>query len=347
MSCIIVYIIYSYVLKILRKKASKTKTMVDDFVIDILRLPVLWLLFFILLTIFSNSFLYNSKIFGILTKLSNVLLILTIGWILIKVVRAVFYYMEQKLHTPGNEYNARKGLTKLKIFEGIIVALITVITVAVCLMTFEKIRSIGVGLLSSAGIVGIIAGFAAQKSIGAVFAGIQIAITQPIRIDDSIIVQGNSGVVEEINITYVVLKLWDGKRMIFPINYFLENSFQNLTHNRDTGVLGTVFLYVDYRLPVDDLRNQLTSILDSNPKWDKRTANIQVTDSTEKYKVLRVLFSTADSGSNWDLSVDLREKLIDFISKKYPDYFVRTRIEASVTEEDDSRSTSIADNNNA
>lgn len=333
---IAVYLIYKFILNKLKKKAMKSATMVDDFIIDLLRIPVLWLLFWIVFRIFSAySFISQTSFYGSLSKINNILLIGTIGWILIKVVRIMFYYFENRLDTKNpDDYNARRDLTKMKIFEGIFVALITVVTVAICLMTFDKVRAIGVSLLTSAGIAGIIAGFAAQKSIASVFAGIQIALTQPIRLDDQVIVEGQSGNIEEITLTYVVIKLWDEKRLILPVNYFLEQPFQNWTRN-NSNILGTVFLYVDYSFPVDALRKQLAIFLDNNPKWDKRVSSIQVTDSKQNYMELRILLSSSNAGRNFDLQVEIREKMIAFINKEYPGCFVKTRVQTSTEGEND------------
>ena len=189
----------------------------------------------------------------------------------------------------------------------------------------DKIRAVGVSLLTSAGIAGIIVGFAAQKSLGMILAGIQLAIPQPIRLDDSVIVEGEMGVIEEIKLTYVVVRLWDQRRLILPVTYFLEKPFQNWTIN-SAQLLGTVYLYLDYGMPLEALRRETERILRDHPKWDGRASNVQVTDMKERYMEVRVLFSSSDSGSRWDLSVDVREKLLKFLQDNYPDCFVRTRI---------------------
>ena len=151
---------------------------------------------------------------------------------------------------------------------------------------------------------------------------IQIAITQPIRIDDVVIVENEWGHIEEINITYVVVKIWDERRLIVPIDYFLQNPIQNWTKN-SSDIMGTVFLYVAYELPMEPLRNQLKTIVEQNPDWDKRVQNIQVTDSKQWYKEIRILVSSTDSSKNWNLRVDVREKMIDFINEKYPGSFAK------------------------
>ncbi len=253
-------------------------------------------------------------------------MVATIGWIIIKSIRLVFYLLRNKLdlNSPDNLV-ARQNLTRMKIFEGIIVGIVTVLVAAAGLMTFEQVRTIGVSLLTSAGIAGIIIGLAAQKSIGAVLAGIQIAITQPIRLDDVVVVEGEWGRIEEITLTYVVVKIWDERRLVLPVSYFLEKPFQNWTRTTSS-ILATIFLYVDYNFPVDELRKYMDELLKTHPKWDRRVANIQVTDTKQNYKELRVLLSSINSSISWDLRVDVREKLIDFINKEYPGSFVKTRI---------------------
>ena len=322
----IVILIYRYVTRKLTKRASRTKSQLDDFIIEVMKMPFLLLLIWIMFRIFSQTVFFDTRYFSGMNHIIEILMIITVGWILIKGTRVLFYYLENKLDTEAkNNYRARSSLTKMKIFQRMIVALIIVVVVALCLMTFDKIRAVGVSLLTSAGIAGIIVGFAAQKSLGMMLAGIQLAITQPIRLDDQVIVEGETGSVEEIKLTYVVINLWDERRMILPVNYFLENPFQNLTIN-SSRLLGTVYLYVDYMMPLDVLRKELQKILENSPKWDKRVANLQVTDMKPNYMELRVLLSSADSGSKWDLTVEVREKLVKFIQDNYPQYFVKNRI---------------------
>lgn len=325
---VVIYFVYHLILGKIKKRADKTKTMVDDFIIELLRFPVLFLLFWITFMIYSHySFLSKTTFYPTLTKINNILLILTIGWIMIKVVRIIFYYMEHRVETKDpSSVRSRQDLTRMKIFEGIIVAILSVITVGIALMTFDQVRSIGVSLLTSAGIAGIIVGLAAQKSIGAVLAGIQITLTQPIRLEDQVIVNGQSGSIEEIDLTYVVVKLWDETRLILPVNYFLDNPFLNLTRNSGN-ISGTVFLYVDYSMPVNELRKQLDVLLKDHPKWDNRISALQVTDTKQNYMEIRILLSSSDSATNFDLLVDIREKMIGFIQENYPQCFVRTRIE--------------------
>jgi len=326
-SLVILFLLYRYTLQLIRRRTHKNQQ-VGGFVVGLLKLPLLWLLFWIFLRILnSTAFLSRWDISGDFGRITDILVILSVGWILIKVIRVIFYCLEKKLNIEEEDnLNARKDLTKMKLFEGLIVVLIAVTITAVCLMTFEKVRALGVSLLTSAGIAGIVLGFAAQKSLATILAGIQIAITQPIRLDDVVIVEGEWGRIEEITFTYVVIRIWDERRLIVPVNYFLEKPFQNWTRTTST-IIGTVFLYVDYSLLLEPLRQHLDLLLKDHPKWDQRVANIQVTHTQERYKELRILLSSRNSSYNWDLRVDIREQMIHFIHREYPDSLVRVCVE--------------------
>jgi len=322
----VVILIYRFVTRKAADKVNKTPGKLDNFVVDVFRLPFLTLLIWILVKVFSRSLFFDTRYYSAVNHVLEILLIAAIGWILIKLTRVVFYYMEKKLEDETDRtYIVRGNLTKLSIFERMVIGLIVVITVSAALMTFDSIRTVGLGLLSSAGVAGIIVGFAAQKSLGSIMAGIQIAITQPIKLDDKVVIEGQSGSIEEINLTYVVVKIWDERRLILPINYFLENPIENWTRNT-SNITGTIYLHVDFKMPVEPLRQEFYAILKDNPNWDKRTAAFDVTDMTDTDLQIRMVASSADSGLNWNLQVQIREKMVDFIQQNYPEYFVRTRI---------------------
>ena len=322
----IVIVIYRFITRKLIARARKTPGRIDDVVIDVLKVPFLVLLIWIMFRIFSQTAFYDTRYFSGMNHVLRILLIITVGWILIKGTRVLFYYMEHKLTSEAvSNFHVRGSLTKLKIFERMIKILIVVVVVAVSLMTFGKIRTVGISLLPSAGIAGIIVGFAAQRSLGMMLAGIQLAITQPIRLDDKVIVEGETGTIEEIKLTYVIVNLWDQRRLILPVTYFLENPFQNLTI-KTPQLLGTIYFYVDYCMPLNALREELNRVLKGNPLWDGQVSNLQVTDMKANYMELRVLLSSRDSGTRWDLQVDVREKMVKFMQEKYPECFVKTRI---------------------
>ena len=203
--------------------------------------------------------------------------------------------------------------------------ILVVIAASAILMNFESARKLGTGLLTSAGILGIIVGFAAQKSIANLLAGFQIAFTQPIRIDDVVVVENEWGKIEEINLTYVVVRIWDQRRLVLPINYFLEKPFQNWTRTT-ADIWGTVFLYVDHTIPVNNLKEKLKALLESTPLWDGKVQVLQVTDIKEKTVELRCLMSAKDSPTAFDLRCYIREKMLEYIQQKYPESLPKTRV---------------------
>lgn len=221
---------------------------------------------------------------------------------------------------------ARRIRTRLQVFHHIFLALLVLLAVAVGLMTFPNVRSLGASLLASAGLAGIVVGMAARPALSNFIAGLQIALTEPIRIDDVVIVEGEWGNIEEIYATYVVVKIWDLRRMILPLSYFIEHPFQNWTRT-SADILGSVFLYTDYRVPVDALRSELQRILKSTPLWRGQVAVLQVTDATEHAVQLRALMDSTNSSQSWDLRCLVREKLIAYLQTHYPDSLPRTRVD--------------------
>jgi small-conductance mechanosensitive channel len=204
------------------------------------------------------------------------------------------------------------------------VTIIGVFTLASMLMVFDSVRQFGASILASAGIAGIIVGFAAQRSIATLLAGFQIALTQPIRLDDVVIVENEWGRIEEITLTYVVVRVWDLRRLVVPITYFIEQPFQNWTRS-SADILGTVFLYVDYGVPLDAIRVEFARILQASRYWDRKVSVLQVTDAKEHTLELRALASAADASLAWDLRCEIREKLIMFIQHTYPESLPRFR----------------------
>ena len=262
----------------------------------------------------------------LIKKGSSILLILSITWILIFALKVIKLKLLNKYDiSKEDNLEARKLFTQFNILERIARFTIIVIAIAVTLMLFDEVKKIGVSIFASAGIAGIIIGFAAQKAIGTILAGLQIAISQPIRLDDVLVVEGEWGRVEEIKLTYVVIKIWDERRLILPTTYFIEKPFQNWTRTTSQ-ILGTVFLYTDYNIDFDNLRKELTRLLEGNDLWDKKVNNIQVSDSKENYVEIRALMSARNSPDAWDLRVYVREHLIKYIQKNYPDSFAKTRV---------------------
>ncbi|MDX1761811.1 MAG: mechanosensitive ion channel [Christiangramia sp.] len=265
----------------------------------------------------------SKKIVG---HLSVIGIIFSIAWFLILLFKVFKKRMLKKYDvSSSNNLKARKVYTQFTILENIIIFVIVILAIGIALMSFDSIRSVGVSVLTSAGIAGIIIGLAAQKAIGTLLAGIQIAITQPIRLDDVVIVEGEWGWIEEINLTYVVVRVWDKRRLVVPTTYFIEKTFQNWTRS-SADILGTVYIYADYALPFDAIRKEQTRLLNSTDLWDGNVNVMQVTNATEKSVEIRVLVSAKDSPTAWDLRVYLREKLLEFIQKNYPESLPKARV---------------------
>jgi small-conductance mechanosensitive channel len=318
--------VYMFIYKRLKVYTRKTMNHWDDFMLDLFKIPFLWLLVWIMIKSFAHLFLKDLTVFKHLIHANNIVLILSVGWILMKFVKLGAYLLNKKLDVKASDnLNARRRLTQLTVFQNIADTVIVIVTISIVLMTFDGARAVGTSLLASAGVAGLIIGFAAQKSIGMFLAGIQIAITQPISLDDVVIVEGEWGRIEEITLTYVVVKIWDERRLMLPVNYFLEKPFQNWTRS-SADIMGTVFFYVGYDLPVQAIRDFVPTILKDNPNWDERVFNVQVTNTNELYKEVRILVSSSDASKNWDLRTEVREKVIDFIQANYSDCFAKVRL---------------------
>jgi small-conductance mechanosensitive channel len=251
-----------------------------------------------------------------------------IGWIITRVVNYAFKITIKKKYNIEKSDNLyeREMQTKLRYINTTIKIVIWLIVTALIFSLFDQLKTIGSSILISAGISSIIIGFAAQKSISNVIAGFQIAFSQPIRIDDVVIVEGEWGKIEEITLTYVVVRIWDNRRLVLPIIYFVDKPFQNWTRTT-ADILGTVFIYTDYKVPIDKLRKELSRLLKNNKLWDGKVQNIQVTNAKEKTLELRILVSARNSSDAWDLRCFIREKMIEFIQKKYPNSLPITRAE--------------------
>ncbi len=235
----------------------------------------------------------------------------------------IYHYESQSPQDMTGE--ARKAQTQILMLESILKFLILLSGVAMALMTFDRIRQVGMSLLASAGIAGVVLGFAAQKFIATLIAGFQIALTQPIRIGDQVIVEGEFGTIEDITLTYVVVRLWDLRRLVMPTPSFIDKPFQNWTHT-SAKLMGTVFLHTDYTVPVAELRAELERLVAKHPLWNGEKCALHVTDAQATTLQLRVLVSADNADQLWDLRVDLREKLIAWLQLNHPQSLPKTRV---------------------
>jgi small-conductance mechanosensitive channel len=210
--------------------------------------------------------------------------------------------------------------------------LVMIAGVSMALMTFPGARQVGASLLASAGVLGIVGGLAARPVFSNLIAGLQLALAQPIRIDDVLIVNGEWGRVEEITGTYVVLKIWDERRLIVPLQWFIENPFENWTHT-SSQILGTVFLYLDFATPVAPLRAELKRLVEGAPEWDGRVCGLHVTDASERAMQIRILVSAGSAGKAFDLRCKVRESMLAFVAREYPDCLPRIRMPQASSQE--------------
>ncbi|MFZ7110327.1 MAG: mechanosensitive ion channel family protein [Desulfatiglandales bacterium] len=263
------------------------------------------------------------------------LLIFSLAWLMIRLLGVAEHLLIQRFTMDvADNLRARSVQTQIRIMKKIAIAIIGIIALSLLLMSFATVRQVGASILASAGIVGLIIGFAAQHSIATLLAGLQIAFTQPIRLDDVVIVENEWGRIEEITLTYVVVRIWDMRRLVLPITYFLEKPFQNWTRV-SADLLGTVYLYADYNIPVQALRERLKEVLSESELWDGKVWGLQVTNATEQTQELRALMSAPDASTAWNLRCHVREKLIEYARETFPEGLPRVRAEIHADRSDD------------
>ncbi|CAM3408455.1 mechanosensitive ion channel family protein [Zobellia roscoffensis] len=323
----ILLVAYFMLLKVLRKLGKNPKYIIAPSSVKKVSTPIFLILLSIVIRMGSlRQLLDLTHLEYYFRKTSTLLFIFAFTWLLIKIIKIIKEHVTHSYDmNTSNNLRARKVATQFNILERIIIFIIIILACGIALMSFDSIREIGISVFASAGVAGIIIGFSAQKMIGTILAGIQIAIAQPIKLDDVVVVEGEWGRIEEITLTYVVVKIWDKRRLILPTTYFIDKPFQNWTKS-SADILGTVFLYTDYSVPFDALRKELTQILKQTDLWDGEVNNIQVTDSKVNHIEIRALMSAKDSSTAWDLRVHVREKLITFLQQNYPQSLPRTRL---------------------
>jgi small-conductance mechanosensitive channel len=317
----------SLLMRALGRWGKRTETIADDAIIRHLRQPLGWLLPAVAIEALIPLLSLPKGLRDFVGHAALVFIIVGVGWALHASLRVVEEIVTHRFDVgTGDNLRARSVHTQVRGFSNIAGFVIILITFSFVLLTFDSVRHLGTGLLASAGIAGIVLGFAAQRSLATLLAGFQIAFSQPIRVDDLVIVEGEMGRIEEITLTYVVVKLWDLRRLIVPINYFIEKPFQNWTRV-SADILGTVYLHLDYGMPVAEIRAAFQRLLAESPLWDGQTWSVQVTDCTERTMEVRLLMSAKNSSDLWNLRCHVREELIRFVQERYPEALPRLRSE--------------------
>ena len=247
------------------------------------------------------------------------------GWISIRAVdMAAARYAQQFRLDVDDNFSAKKHVTQVRVFKRVIDTLIVIVSISAALMTFDSVRQYGVSLFASAGAAGLVVGLAARPLLSSLIAGVQIAITQPIRIEDAVIIENEWGWVEDIASTYVVIRLWDWRRMVVPLSYFIERPFQNWTRDA-ASLIGSVMLHVDYSADVPRIRSRLEEAVRETTLWDGVVVNLQVIDTNSRTMELRALVSARNAPQSWDLRCEIREKMVSFLQHEMPQALPRER----------------------
>jgi len=313
--------------RLLLKISKSTKSRLDNSFIRFCYRPLQWIIILVVVRLLSKLTMFETQVPDFIAHIMSLLLIGLVSWLLVKSIYVLEGYILRRFDVDVKDnLRARKIHTQFRVLKRIVIAVVIILAFGSFLMTFEKVRQLGTTILASAGIIGIVVGMAAQRTIATFIAGLQIAITQPIRVDDVVIVENEWGRIEEITLTYVVVRIWDLRRLVVPITHFIEKPFQNWTRVT-ADILGTVFLYVDYTVPVEAIRTELQRILKDSEFWDGKVCGLVVTNATERTVELRALMSAVDASTAWNLRCHVREKLIDFVQKNYPQALPKLRAE--------------------
>ena len=310
-----------------KRLARRTGSVIDNSLVLHMRRPAKLILPLLALFLALPATSIPPGPMGILRHAIALGMIASVAWLLIVLID-IFEDVIADKYKIGvrDDLRARKIQTQIHVLRRSAVVIACVVAFSVMLMTFPSIRQFGISLFASAGIAGLVIGMAARPTLSSLLAGLQIALTEPIRLEDVVIVEGEWGWIEEIATTYVVVRIWDLRRLVVPISYFIEHPFQNWTRVT-ADLLGTVFLYTDYSVPVEEVRQELHRVLKTTDLWDGKAWGLQVTNSGEHTMELRALMSASDSPKAWDLRCMVREKLIAFLQQKFPESLPRTRVE--------------------
>ncbi|MGH9502682.1 MAG: mechanosensitive ion channel family protein [Terriglobales bacterium] len=324
-------LVHYLVFLMIKRLAGKTQTVIDDSLIRHGEKPTRWIFPLLAILLAVPLLPIRPQILGPLQHALGLGLIASVAWVIILLLDVFADAISAKYAIDvADNLAARQIRTQAEVLRRISMIVVVLLTLGIMLMTFPAIRTLGTSLLASAGLAGLVLGVAMRPTLASLIAGVQIALTQPIRIEDVVIVEGEWGWIEDIRTTYVVVRIWDLRRLIVPLSYFIEHPFQNWTRVT-ADLLGSVFVYVDYSVSVEEVRRQLHTILESSGMWDGKIWGLQVTDAKERTLELRALMSAPSGPKAWDLRCHVREKLIQFLQERYPESLPRTRAEVWTT----------------
>lgn len=326
------YLISFVFVSIFRKYLEKTEIILENFCLNKHFSLSLWLLLsLIALKTTPLAIKLSAQNLGAAEKIWFIATIIISTYFLSKIISFGKVIIFRKIESNSQEeFKYRKLRTQLDFIQKFTIGFLCFAAFAAILLNFDGARKIGSSLIASAGLAGIIIGFAAQKSLANLIAGFQIAFTQPFKLGDTVVVDGEWGHIKEITLTYIVVKSWDKRNLVVPITYLLEKPFQNWTRSNEK-TMGTVFLYVDYSMPVDELRNEFMRLMATSELWDGETASLYVIDATEKTMQIRALISAKTAGDAFHIKVYLRENLIRFIQQNYPQCLPKNRVDCPMS----------------
>ncbi|GIW79505.1 MAG: mechanosensitive ion channel protein MscS [Gemmatales bacterium] len=320
-------VLQSIVLQVTGAVARRTQTEWDEKFLELLPGPTRYFLSLIVFRIGLPLLELSDEAADSVSLIISSLLIIILTWFASRFLTLASQFIEDYLTRQTDDPNRIRSIkTQISIPRGILRFLVILLGISLVFMQFEVVRDIGVSLIASAGLAGLIVGLAAQKTIANILAGIQLAIFQPVKIGDVVIIENEWGWIEEITLTYIVVKVWDLRRLVLPVSYVLDRPFQNWTIH-STELLGTVFLYTDYTVSVDEIRAELKRVLEETDLWDGKAQGVIVNNLTERTVEIRALVSAADSGKLWDLRCLVREKLLAWLQAKGKDHYPLHRVE--------------------
>jgi small-conductance mechanosensitive channel len=322
---LIALVVHRLLLSLLRRVARRTESRADDMVVERIHRPIRWILVAIALSLVQRGLPLEPWARALWQQVAGFLVPGLIGWFAIALIGALGDVMAIRHDiSVADNLRARRRRTRLAILSRIATFLVVFLTICMMLLSIPGVRSVGVTLIASAGLAGLAVGAAAQPALKNLIAGIQLAFTEPIRIDDVLIIDNEWGRVEEIRLTYVVVRIWDDRRLVVPVAKFLEQSFQNWTRTTSE-LMGSVFIHVDHAADVPRIRARAQELIADNARWDRRFWNLQVTDAKEETIELRVLVTARDASLAFDLRCDVREGLLAFIAREMPEALPRRR----------------------
>lgn len=319
------FAIYSLVFRFILRK---TVAPAHPSILRRFRKPAFWLFIIAAVMLAVPAFGISDHLYGLLEHALHICFILCFAWLLVSCVYAVEDVLLRRYDmSAADNLRARRVRTQMAVMRRLALGFIGVLAIGLILYTFNHTRlwQYGAGLLASAGLASLALAAAAKSTVSNLLAGIQIAFTEPIRIDDVVIVEGQWGRIEEITTAYVVVCIWNLQRLIVPLSYFIDHPFQNWTRT-SANLMGNFYIYADYTCPIEPLREELTRVLKSTNLWDGKVNVLQVTEFSQQTMQIRALMSASDSGKLWDLRCYVREKMIDFLQKNYPQCLPKQRL---------------------